>query len=186
MYTTETLELQGLVYKCGMICYLILFTLLLAPAWVQAVIYLTLLVYIFNDLPFQEIWNPSVRELYPFTQIRWEKAIMKTLRRWRILKTRAHLPAEIWQVILPFAIDPPFLFDTHCDSTNFHLFIRAQAEYHPGNRETYLQSEKDRANSDRCAKFGKKSWIITLCGGSFIIKRGWNWEEASKDLTLFT
>ncbi|PVG00520.1 hypothetical protein CPB86DRAFT_871819 [Serendipita vermifera] len=59
-------------------------------------------------------------------------------------KKLPYLPPEIWKIILEFAVEVPFVFDTHCDARLFYNFIQAH-QYSPGTHySSYLKAEPRR------------------------------------------
>jgi hypothetical protein len=121
----------------------------LVPDWLVFPAAFVAFIYFFDTLPLQHYWNPTVRELYPRRQWRFEKIAMNLLRRIHIpasrrLRYSEKIPIELWSIILDHVIDVPFVFDTACDAKWFHLFISTQ-EFQTHSWE-YLLSESERKN----------------------------------------
>lgn len=107
-------------------------------AWSIPASSIILITYIFDKIPYQHIWNPSVRELYPHRQWRIERATMRLLHsthlipKSQLLGPESVVPTEIWSLILDHAFDIPFFYDTTCEARHFNLFMSAQM-YNMGN-----------------------------------------------------
>lgn len=104
----------------------------LLPAWSILTSLIIIIMYSLDKIPYQHIWNPSVRELYPYRQWRMERATMKLLHltqmipKSRLLGPASMIPTEIWSLILDYALEIPFFYDTSCEAKHFNLFMSAQ------------------------------------------------------------
>lgn len=97
--------------------YWALFAVLFGPPPVASLYFLVLRV-------FQHYRNPNIRAMYSYRLWVVKSDIASQLKKAGLIKRRrVTLPIELWEMILDEALDIPFLFDTSCDPSRFHLFI---------------------------------------------------------------
>ncbi|PVG02951.1 hypothetical protein CPB86DRAFT_779829 [Serendipita vermifera] len=117
-----------------------------------ATFYGVLAFYMVKSLPPRDFWDPNHKLLHPTaTPTRpntWDKFAVQCLGRLGLLSSQNSppLPPEIWKMIIDMVVDVPYVFDTCCDSKDFHRFINTFSESSPESIRVYALSEVERKN----------------------------------------
>jgi hypothetical protein len=106
--------------------------------------------YLIKTLPPQNFWDPNHKLLLtPGKANNWDRFAVQCLHRLRLQTSRKPLPPlppEIWEMILELVIDVPYVFDTCCDSNDFHRFIETLSIRSFESSKLYMASETERKN----------------------------------------